>query len=92
MTEYGAVFAQATELSLDDRIRLIEDLEMTVSKSINDRGVPPNLVKTDDKLNKLLARRSEEVLSGKAELVEWDEFSRRIRNRIGADCGDQASH
>ena len=77
MPEYESVLSAAAELSVDDRLRLIDDLAASVP---DDR--PPQL--SEVWLSEI-ERRSAEIDSGKVTTEPWSEIRERLFRKHGID-------
>ena len=75
MTQYEAILSAAAELSVDDRIRLIDDLAASVP---DDR--PPTLSKL---WLSEIERRSAEIDSGAVVTEPWPEIRERLFRKHG---------
>jgi putative addiction module component (TIGR02574 family) len=80
MTEYESVLSAASQLSVDERLRLIDDLAATVP---DDR--PPTL--SAEWLNEI-ERRSDEIDAGQATLESWESVPKQLFGKVGLDRAD----
>ncbi len=80
MTQYESIFSAASQLPVDQRLRLIDDLAATVP---DDR--PPSL--SLEWLSEI-ERRWKEIESGKVTTVPWDAVRDEVLGRIGNDRSD----
>lgn len=76
MSKYESILAEAVQLSVVDRIQLIEALWETVPQ-----GELPEM--TEEWLGEI-EKRSAEFDSGKVTPVPWSEVKARALNRLGA--------
>ncbi len=77
MTEYDAVFSAAVELSIADRLRLIDDLASSVPDD-----QPPAL---SSEWIAEIDRRSAEIEAGTVISQPWSEVRQRLMNKHGRD-------
>jgi putative addiction module component (TIGR02574 family) len=77
MAEYEAVFSAASQLSLDERLRLIDALAATVP---DDR--PPSL--SPEWLAEI-ERRCSEIDSGAVTPVPWESVRKELFDKVGLD-------
>ena len=77
MFDYTAVKSAAAELSVADRLRLIDELAASVPDD-----QPPTL--SDDWLAEI-GRRSNEIDRGSVTTETWPEVRNRLRRRVGLD-------
>jgi putative addiction module component (TIGR02574 family) len=80
MPHYETVLSAAAELSIDDRLRLIDDLASSVP---DDR--PPTLSKL---WLSEIERRSAEIDSGAVSTEPWPEIRERLFRKHGIDDAD----
>jgi putative addiction module component (TIGR02574 family) len=80
MTEYQSVFSAASELSLADRLRLIDDLASTVPDD-----QPPSL---PAEWLAEIERRSAELDSGAVQAQPWPEVRERLFGKHGIGDAD----
>jgi putative addiction module component (TIGR02574 family) len=77
MSDYQTVRSAAAELSVADRLRLIDDLAASVPDD-----QPPSL--SDEWLAEI-DRRSAEIDSGTARTESWLDVRRRLLHKVGLD-------
>ena len=77
MSDYQTVCSAAAELSVADRLRLIDDLAASVPDD-----QPPSL--SDEWLAEI-DRRSAEIDSGTARTESWADVRRRLLHKVGLD-------
>ena len=75
MPEYNSILTAATQLSLTDRLRLIDDLAATFPDD-----QPPTL--SEDWLNEIELR-SSEVDDGKIATQSWQDVKQRLNRKYG---------
>ena len=80
MTEYESVFSAASQLSVDERLRLIDDLAASVP---DDR--PPTL--SSEWLAEI-ERRSAEFDTGTVAPLPWESVRKELFGRVGLDRAD----
>lgn len=80
MTDYQSVLSAAAQLSVADRLRLIDDLAATVP---DDK--PPTL--SPEWLSEI-ERRSAEIEAGTVSTVPWAEVRERLHKKVGLDGGN----
>lgn len=80
MAEYEAVFSAAAELSVADRLRLIDELAASAAED-----QPPSL--SDDWLAEI-ERRSAEIDAGTVTPEPWPEVRQRLFRKVGLDRAD----
>lgn len=80
MTEYQDILAHASQLPVDDRLRLIDDLASTVP---DDR--PPTL--STEWLAEI-CRRSDEIDTGAVNTESWSEIRARLFAKHGVSDAD----
>ena len=77
MSDYISVKSAAAELSVADRLRLIDELASSVPDD-----QPPTL--SSEWLEEI-GRRSKEIDSGAVATESWPEVRNRLRHRVGLD-------
>ena len=80
MTEYESVLSAASQLSIDERLRLIDDLAATVP---DDR--PPTL--SSEWLSEI-ERRSDQIDAGQVTLETWESVRKQLFGKVGLDRAD----
>ncbi len=80
MAEYETVFSAATELSVADRLRLIDELAASAAED-----QPPSL--SEHWLTEI-ERRSAEIDAGVVTPEPWPEVRQRLFRKIGLDRAD----
>ena len=80
MTHYESILSAASQLSLDERLRLIDDLAALVP---DDR--PPSL---SPEWIAEVERRSAEIDAGEASPVPWEMVRKELFDKVGLDRAD----
>jgi len=77
VSNYQSILSAAAELSIADRLRLIDDLAASVPDDH-----PPTL---SDEWRAEIDRRSAEIDSGVVTTESWQEIRQRLRSRVGLE-------
>ena len=77
MPEFASVFADASQLPVQDRLQLILALEDTLPDDANWELSPEWMTE--------IKRRTAEYKSGKAQLIPWEEIRDAALRRAGVD-------
>ena len=77
MPDYKSILSAAAQLSVSDRLRLIDELAGSVPDD-----EPPSL--SPEWLAEI-ERRSAEIDSGAVSAIPWEEVRQRLRKRVGLD-------
>ena len=77
MSDYDSIFSAASQLPVDDRLRLIDDLASSVPDD-----QPPQL---SDAWLREIARRSDEVDSGVVVTEDWADIRARLFSKHGVE-------
>lgn len=80
MTDYESILTAASQLSPDDRLRLIDEL----SSSMPD-DQPPQL--SQEWLDEI-QRRSKEIEEGSVKTESWEDVRARLQSRFGVGRAD----
>lgn len=76
MLDYAELFSAASQLPIDQRMQLIDDLTETLPQ--HPSGLSPEWI---EEIN----RRSAEIDAGTAELVDWEVVRADLFKRVGLD-------
>lgn len=80
MTDYASILTAASQLPLDERLRLIDDLCSSIPVK-----PPPQL---SPEWMGVIERRSREIDEGTVETDNWEDVRARLFERFGADGAD----
>jgi putative addiction module component (TIGR02574 family) len=76
MLDYAELFTAASQLPVDQRMQLIDDLTDTLPQHLS--GLSPEWI---EEIN----RRSAEIDAGTAELIDWEVVRADLFRRVGLD-------
>lgn len=79
MTQYESILSAALQLSVDDRLRLIDDLAASLP---DDHAAPLSPWQAE------IERRSAEIDSGAVTPIPWETVRKELFRRVGLDRGD----
>ena len=76
MSDYTHILAAASQLPVDQRMQLIDDLTDTLPEYPS--GLSPEWIEE-------IERRSDEIDAGMVELVDWETVRKDLFRRVGLD-------
>ena len=80
MTKFETVLNAASEMSVEDRVRLVDRIASTLSDK--------DLERYSAEWRAEIARRSAEIIDGTAETEDWEDIRRRAYDRLGVKLED----
>jgi putative addiction module component (TIGR02574 family) len=80
MPDYTDLLSAATQLPVDERLRLIDDLTETIP-DLYPEGLSPEWVEE-------IERRSQEIDAGVAQWEDWEDVRKRLFHRVNLTLED----
>ena len=80
MTTCESVLTAACQMSVDERLRLLDEIAATLPEDFP--------IRSDDELRSIVSRRSAEALAGTAVTEDWHDIQRQAFDELGVPFED----
>ena len=80
MTTFESVLTAACQMSVNERLRLLDEIAATLPEDLP--------IRSDDELRSVVARRSQEVIAGIAVTEDWRDIRRQALEGLGVQVED----